>query len=113
MRSPRSVFALSVLLSWFVLGEGAQAQGGPGQAPPPVTVAKPVVKDIIERTDFIGRFEAIDQVPTVTFSNRRNRPSPPRRSGWNSRRAISTAPSSCAARATSPTSSSTSAVRPS
>ena len=62
MRSPRSVFALSVLLSWFVLGEGAQAQGGPGQAPPPVTVAKPVVKDIIERTDFIGRFEAIDQV---------------------------------------------------
>jgi RND family efflux transporter MFP subunit len=27
-----------------------------------VTVAKPVVKDIIERTDFIGRFEAIDQV---------------------------------------------------
>ena len=62
MRSPRSVFALSVLLSWLVLGEGAQAQGGPGQAPPPVTVAKPVVKDIIERTDFIGRFEAIDQV---------------------------------------------------
>ena len=62
MRSPRSVFALSVLLSWFVLGEGAQAQGGPGQVPPPVTVAKPVVKDIIERTDFIGRFEAIDQV---------------------------------------------------
>ena len=62
MRSPRSVFALSVLLSWFVLGEGAQAQGGPGQAPPPVTVAKPVVKDIIERTDFIGRFEAVDQV---------------------------------------------------
>jgi len=62
MRSPRSVFALSVLLSWFVLGEGAQAQGGPGQEPPPVTVAKPVVKDIIERTDFIGRFEAIDQV---------------------------------------------------
>ena len=132
MRSPRSVFALSVLLSWFVLGEGAQAQGGPGQAPPPVTVAKPVVKDIIERTDFIGRFEAIDQVDirarvsgyldkvhfqdgtfvkagdllftidpaalSSMLSNRRKRPSPPRRCGWNSRRAISTAPSSCAGR---------------
>ena len=34
------------------------------QAPaaPPVTVAKPVVKDIVERDDFIGRFEAVDQV---------------------------------------------------
>ena len=38
---------------------------GSGCAPPPppsVTVAKPVVKDIIERDDFIGRFEAVDQV---------------------------------------------------
>jgi hypothetical protein len=26
-----------------------------------VTVAKPVVKDIVEQTDFIGRFEAVDQ----------------------------------------------------
>jgi RND family efflux transporter MFP subunit len=33
------------------------------QAPPPqVTVAKPVVKEIVEQDDFIGRFEAIDQV---------------------------------------------------
>ncbi|WP_406600828.1 efflux RND transporter periplasmic adaptor subunit [Microvirga rosea] len=34
------------------------------QTPPPpqVTVAKPVVKDIVERDDFIGRFDAIDQV---------------------------------------------------
>lgn len=34
------------------------------QAPPPpsVTVAKPVVKDIVEYDDFIGRFEAVDQV---------------------------------------------------
>ncbi len=27
-----------------------------------MTVAKPVVKDIVEQTDFIGRFEAVDQV---------------------------------------------------
>jgi RND family efflux transporter MFP subunit len=39
----------------------AFAQGGPAP-PPPVTVAKPVVKDIVEQTDFIGRFEAVDQV---------------------------------------------------
>jgi membrane fusion protein, multidrug efflux system len=33
------------------------------QAPPPqVTVAKPVVKDIVEHDEFIGRFEAVDQV---------------------------------------------------
>jgi RND family efflux transporter MFP subunit len=56
------VFVLSLLLSSFAQGGTAQAQGAPGQAPPLVTVAKPVVKDIIERTDFIGRFEAIDQV---------------------------------------------------
>jgi len=62
MRSPQSVFVLSVLLLSFAPGGAARAQGAPGQAPPPVTVAKPVVKDIIERTDFIGRFEAIDQV---------------------------------------------------
>lgn len=40
----------------------ALAQGGPPQPPPKVSVAKPVVKDIQEWDDFIGRFEAIDQV---------------------------------------------------
>jgi RND family efflux transporter MFP subunit len=35
------------------------AQNAP---PPPISVAKPVVKDIIERDDFIGRFEAVDTV---------------------------------------------------
>jgi RND family efflux transporter MFP subunit len=49
-------------VSFGLLAEGVVlAQGSPGQ-PPPVTVAKPVVKDIVERTDFIGRFEAMDQV---------------------------------------------------
>lgn len=62
MRFPRSVFVSSVLFSWLAAGSLALAQGAPAQAPPPVTVAKPVVKDIVERTDFIGRFEAIDQV---------------------------------------------------
>ena len=38
------------------------AQGGPNAPPPAVTVAKPVVKDIQEWDDFIGRFEAVDEV---------------------------------------------------
>ncbi|MGE0283507.1 MAG: efflux RND transporter periplasmic adaptor subunit [Rhizobiaceae bacterium] len=32
------------------------------QEPPPVTVAKPVVKDIIEDDEFVGRFDAMDEV---------------------------------------------------
>jgi multidrug efflux system membrane fusion protein len=39
----------------------AAAQGAP-PAPPPVTVARPIVKQIQEVDDFIGRFEAVDQV---------------------------------------------------
>ena len=42
----------------------AQMPGGP---PPAVTVASPVVKDIIEEDEFTGRFEAVD---TVTFRAR-------------------------------------------
>ncbi len=61
MRYRWSVFVLGFMLLWLATGSPVPAQPGPAQAPP-VTVAKPVVKDIIERTDFIGRFEAIDQV---------------------------------------------------
>jgi RND family efflux transporter MFP subunit len=52
---------LIVLGSWLAAAGLAFAQSGPAP-PPPVTVAKPVVKDIVEQTDFIGRFEAVDQV---------------------------------------------------
>jgi RND family efflux transporter MFP subunit len=40
------------------------SQGGAGaqRPPPPVTVAKPVVKQIIEDDEFIGRFEAAEEV---------------------------------------------------
>ncbi len=57
----RSRYVLAVLGSCLTAGGLAFAQGGPAP-PPPVTVAKPVVKDIVEQTDFIGRFEAVDQV---------------------------------------------------
>ncbi len=60
MRFLRLMLGLCVSL-WSAIGDSGFAQPGPAQAPP-VTVAKPVVKDIVERTDFIGRFEAIDQV---------------------------------------------------
>jgi multidrug efflux system membrane fusion protein len=51
----------ALLLALAVAGGPAQAQMGPG-GPPPVTVAKPVVKDIVEQDEFTGRFEAVDQV---------------------------------------------------
>ncbi len=57
----RSAYVFGVLGFWLAASGLAVAQGAP-PAPPSVTVAKPVVKDIIERTDFIGRFEAVDQV---------------------------------------------------
>jgi RND family efflux transporter MFP subunit len=58
------LFRLSDLAA--CLGIAVLCAGTPAfaQAPPPpsVTVAKPVVKDITEWDDFIGRFEAINQV---------------------------------------------------
>ena len=51
---PASVLATLLFVAWT---ETAPAQGAP-----PVTVAKPVVKDIDEWDDFIGRFDATDQI---------------------------------------------------
>jgi RND family efflux transporter MFP subunit len=61
----RLVYRASCVASAFFLVLGltapAVAQGG-SPAAPTVTVAKPVVKEITEWDDFIGRFEAVDQV---------------------------------------------------
>lgn len=49
---------------WFALSLAAPvalAQGGPG-GPPPVTVAKPVVKPIVEMDEYTGRFDAVGAV---------------------------------------------------
>jgi RND family efflux transporter MFP subunit len=48
-----------VVLTFLGASQPGRAQDAP---PPPVTVAKPVVKDVVEYDDFIGRFEPVDQV---------------------------------------------------
>jgi membrane fusion protein, multidrug efflux system len=63
-----SVMAILLLLAasaaaWFWLRHpGGQTAGAPAPSPPTVTVAKPVVKNIVEWDDFTGRFEATDDV---------------------------------------------------
>jgi multidrug efflux pump subunit AcrA (membrane-fusion protein) len=63
-----AAFLLLVLLcglTWFWFSDrlpGATAQPSPPASPPQVTVAKPVVKNIVEWDDFTGRFEATDDV---------------------------------------------------
>ncbi|WP_119390401.1 efflux RND transporter periplasmic adaptor subunit [Taklimakanibacter lacteus] len=52
--------ALLYLLALPAFATAAQAQSPGG--PVPVTVAKPVVREIVEDDEFIGRFEAVDQV---------------------------------------------------
>ncbi len=62
-RHARHLVLLTVLVA-ATLPFGAlrsAAQGAP-QGPPPVVVAKPVVKDIIEYDEFTGRFEASESV---------------------------------------------------
>ena len=55
------IFAVSGLAAVMIMAAPFPAIA---QAPaaPAVTVAKPVVKTIVEQDDFIGRFEAVDQV---------------------------------------------------
>ncbi len=53
--------AAALMVAQAALAPAAMAQGGPPQAPP-VTVAKPVVKEIVEQDDYTGRFEAADAV---------------------------------------------------
>ncbi|KAA1179588.1 efflux RND transporter periplasmic adaptor subunit [Rhizobium tropici] len=55
---PRAVLFSCV----FAVFSGAQAlaQGAPPAAP--VTVAKPIVRDVVDSDEFIGRFQAVDEV---------------------------------------------------
>ncbi len=51
----------SVVFGSAVLLLSASA-GHPQSAPPPVTVAKPVVRDVVDDDEFIGRFAPVEQV---------------------------------------------------
>jgi RND family efflux transporter MFP subunit len=64
-----SLVALVLLLAaaaagwlWFERLRGTTAAVAPAAQPPQVTVAKPVVKNIVEWDDFTGRFEAMEDV---------------------------------------------------
>jgi RND family efflux transporter MFP subunit len=53
------ILALALGYTGLSIPAGAQAPGGP---PPAVTVAKPIVREVVEYSEFTGRFEAIDSV---------------------------------------------------
>ena len=58
---PVRSLAVALCAALFGAPSLALAQGA-APPPPTVTVAKPILKDIVEQDDFIGRFEAVDQV---------------------------------------------------
>ena len=56
IRNPGIAAALSLLASGPASDAFAQA------GPPVVTVAKPIVREVVEDDEFVGRFEAVDEV---------------------------------------------------
>src|SRR5215207_6979193 len=61
-RATRPLLGAAIVVLHLAVATSVTAQGGPPNAPPSITVAKPVVKDIREWDEFIGRFEAVDEV---------------------------------------------------
>lgn len=59
-KAEAALFALTLLFSAAAASD-VFAQGGPG-GPPPVTVAKPLVKPIVEMDEYTGRFDAVGAV---------------------------------------------------
>lgn len=56
-----AVLSIVVALSACSGGQGT-TNGGAPQGPPPVTVAKPMQRSIVDWDDYVGRFEAVDTV---------------------------------------------------
>ncbi|MEW9808627.1 efflux RND transporter periplasmic adaptor subunit [Mesorhizobium marinum] len=56
------VLARTLLQAILVVGVVGPGPALAQQEPPTVTAAKPVVRDIVEDDEFVGRFEAVDQV---------------------------------------------------
>jgi membrane fusion protein, multidrug efflux system len=53
-------FSFFVIVTTLLLSSSALAQDT--AAPPPVTVAKPLVREVVDNDEFVGRFEAVDEV---------------------------------------------------
>lgn len=62
MRSLRPLLLATPLIAAALLGAGPAAAQMPGAPPPGVTVAKPVVKEIVEQDQYTGRFDPIEFV---------------------------------------------------
>jgi membrane fusion protein, multidrug efflux system len=60
MQIPRSIVPLLLVLALAGCNEAKPPQAAP--APPQVTVAKPIVRDVVEYDDFTGRYDATDVV---------------------------------------------------
>ncbi|UVC07795.1 efflux RND transporter periplasmic adaptor subunit [Rhizobium sp. TH2] len=60
MRNWLSSVLNGLVFSLLLLPNAANAQDA--AAPPPVTVAKPLVRDAVDNDGFVGRFDAVDQV---------------------------------------------------
>lgn len=58
----RAPLALVGLVVSLLAAFPAPAQMPGGGGPPPVTVAKPIVKEIVEWDEFVGRFDAVSSV---------------------------------------------------
>ena len=59
----RASVGLALLTALAACGDEAVGVSQQAAAPPPsVTVAKPVVREVVEDDEFVGRFEAIDEV---------------------------------------------------
>lgn len=67
IRKDLAILASGLALSLAACSAGAESQGEP--PPPQVTVATPLVSEVVDWDDFVGRFEAIEKVdvkPRVT-----------------------------------------------
>ena len=62
MPTPLRIPFMLILLASAVAGCGEAPKPPAAQAPPDVTVARPVTKTIVDQDEYVGRFVAVDTV---------------------------------------------------